>query len=98
MNIETTMTELMREAGKIMLSAHLEEDNSDGSVSEKTGSANFVTKFDVAVQEFLINGVKNAIPEAVFIAEEKENDPAVLMADACFVIDPIDGTKNFING
>ena len=98
MNIETTMTELMREAGNIMLSAHLEENNSDGAVSEKTGSANFVTKYDVAVQEFLINGVKNAIPGAVFIAEEKENDPAMLMGEACFVIDPIDGTKNFING
>ena len=98
MNIEATMTELMREAGNIMLSAHLEENNSDGAVSEKTGSANFVTKYDVAVQEFLINGVKNAIPGAVFIAEEKENDPAMLMGEACFVIDPIDGTKNFING
>ena len=49
MNIEATMTELMREAGNIMLSAHLEENNSDGAVSEKTGSANFVTKYELYV-------------------------------------------------
>ena len=97
MKLEKILTDIMRKAGDIMLSAHLEEDNSDGAVSEKTGSANFVTKYDVAVQDFLMSGIKNAIPGAVFIAEEKENDPAVLSGEACFVIDPIDGTKNFIN-
>jgi len=97
MRMEKILTELMRAAGRIMLSAHLEEDNSDGAVSEKTGSANFVTKYDVAVQEFLMEEIKKAIPNATFIAEEKENDPSVLSGEACFVIDPIDGTKNFIN-
>lgn len=97
--MEKILTELLRRAGRIMLSAHLEEDNSDGAVSEKTGSvgANFVTKYDVAVQEFLIKEIKGKFPNAVFIAEEKENDAVMLSGEACFVIDPIDGTKNFIN-
>lgn len=98
MEIENMFTQLLREAGRIMLSAHLAEDNSDGVVSEKSGSANFVTKYDVAVQEFLINGIRELIPGATFIAEEKENDPSSLSGEACFIIDPIDGTKNFING
>lgn len=76
-----------------MLSAHLDDD----AVSEKTGSANFVTKYDVAVQDFMMSEIKKNIPSAVFIAEEKENDPRVLSGEYCFVIDPIDGTKNFIN-
>ena len=99
MEREKMLIDILCRAGEIMLSAHLEEDNSDGAVSEKSGSAgaNFVTKYDLAVQEFLMGEIKKNIPEAVFIAEEKENDPEVLMADACFVIDPIDGTKNFIN-
>ena len=99
MEREKMLIDILCRAGEIMLSAHLEEDNSDGAVSEKSGSAgaNFVTKYDLAVQEFIIGEIKKNIPEAVFIAEEKENDPEVLMADACFVIDPIDGTKNFIN-
>lgn len=93
MNTEKMLTDIIRRAGEIMLSAHLEED----AVSEKWGSANFVTKYDLAVQEFLISEIKKAIPNATFIAEEKENDPEMLSGDACFVIDPIDGTKNFIN-
>ena len=95
---ERILTSLIREAGEIMLSASLEENNGDDSITEKSGTANFVTKYDVAVQTFLINGIKAAFPDAVFIAEEKENDPAMLQKDNCFVIDPIDGTKNFING
>ena len=91
--MEKLLTDIMRRAGEIMLSAHLEEN----AISEKSGSANFVTKYDVAVQNFMMGEIKKSIPEAVFIAEEKENDPAVLSSDHCFVIDPIDGTKNFIN-
>ena len=91
--MEKIITDVMRSAGKIVLSAHLDED----SVREKTGSANFVTEYDVAVQNFMMSEIKRNIPKAVFIAEEKENDPTVLSGEYCFVIDPIDGTKNFIN-
>lgn len=91
------ITELLRKAGKIMLSAHVGEDNSDGTVREKTGSADFVTRYDVSVQDFLMEEIKKSIPDAVFIAEEKENDGSALLSDTCFIIDPIDGTKNFIN-
>ncbi|MBR6773024.1 MAG: inositol monophosphatase [Clostridia bacterium] len=95
--MEKIITDIIKRAGKIMLSAHLEEDNSDGAVSEKWGSANFVTKYDVAVQDFIMSEIKKSYPRAVFIAEEKENDPRLLSGELCFVIDPIDGTKNFIN-
>lgn len=88
------LLDLMREAGKIMLSAH--DIDNDENVTAKPGSANFVTVFDVRVQDFLMNGIKKLVPDAVFIAEEKENDPAVLAAEHCFIIDPIDGTTNFI--
>ena len=91
--MEKIITDVMRSAGKIVLSAHLDED----SVREKTGSANFVTEYDVAVQNFMMSEIKRNIPKAVFIAEEKKNDPTVLSGEYCFVIDPIDGTKNFIN-
>ena len=93
MMMEKMLTDIMRRAGEIMLSAHLD----DGAVSAKTGSANFVTEYDLAVQDFIMSEIKKNIPHAVFIAEEKDNDSSMLMAEACFVIDPIDGTKNFIN-
>lgn len=96
MNYSDILIPLIRRAGEIMLSAH--DIEADGNVSDKMGdAANMVTVYDVAVQNFLITEITKAIPDAYFIAEEKENDPAVLMREHCFVIDPIDGTANFIH-
>ena len=89
------LPELLREAGKIMLSAHGVEEGEN--IVEKSGTANFVTGFDVRVQEFLKEKIKEILPDAVFIAEEQENDDSALDRDYCFIIDPIDGTTNFIH-
>ena len=85
---------IIREAGKIILSARGMYDES--KVNCKDGAANFVTEYDVQVQDFLIGAIKNAFVDAVFIAEEKENDPSLIYQEHCFIIDPIDGTTNFI--
>lgn len=92
-NISEIIIPLMRRAGKIMLEAH--DIESQNSLKEKGDAANLVTIYDVAVQNFLMTEITNAIPEAYFIAEEKENDPSVLNGKYCFIIDPIDGTANF---
>ena len=88
--------QLMRECGALMRSAHSVE-KADGEITEKPGSANFVTVYDVAVQNRLIEGLKALFPDAAFLAEEKENDAAFPARGLCFVIDPIDGTTNFIH-
>lgn len=96
--IETKpLHQLMREAGRIVRSAHKKCEDSDTGVEIKPGTANFVTAYDVAVQEFLMTEIQKLYPEAVFIAEEKENDSAMLKESLCFIIDPIDGTTNFIH-
>ena len=95
-NLSEILTPLLLRAGEIMLSAH--DIESDGDVKEKFGdAANMVTVYDVAVQNFLMEEITKAIPEAYFIAEEKENDASVLQREYCFIIDPIDGTANFIH-
>ena len=88
---------VINEAGEIILSAHKMESGDSDDISVKAGSANFVTVYDVNVQSFLISRITELIPDAVFIAEEKENDPSVLEQAHCFIIDPIDGTTNFIH-
>lgn len=95
-NLSEIIIPLMRRAGKIMLEA--ENIESQDSLSEKGDAANLVTVYDVAVQSFLLTEIKKAIPDATFIAEEKENDPSVLDGEHCFIIDPIDGTANFAHG
>ncbi|MBQ7455017.1 MAG: inositol monophosphatase [Clostridia bacterium] len=63
-------------------------------VHEKEGHYNYVTELDVAIQEFLRGGLSRLLPESVFFSEEQENAP---MTDAyTWVVDPLDGTYNFI--
>ena len=92
--IAAYLNDLLHQVGKIIVGAHKDAEN---HVESKSGSANFVTVYDVAVQEHLIRRLKAFLPDAVFVAEEKDNDAAALMAEHCFVIDPIDGTTNFIH-
>ena len=86
----------IRNAGAFMRTAH-DVEQETGSITEKTGDANFVTVYDVRVQEMLMKALQNILPHAQFFAEEKENDPAMLTTGDTFIIDPIDGTTNFIH-
>ena len=65
-------------------------------VEEKTNFADFVTDRDVAVQAFLTTELHKVLPQAGFCGEEDEAHTTD--AEYVFVIDPIDGTANFING
>ena len=90
------LCDIVRRAGEIILGAH-DLDN-DGAVSLKSGDpANLVTVYDTRTQAFIIDEILSLIPEAVFIAEEKDNDNSVLSSEYCFIIDPIDGTANFVH-
>ena len=97
--METTkafLIDVLRRAGQIMTSAHMKgEDGED--VTAKAGTANFVPIYDVAVQKFVLDEIHQRFPDAVFMSEEKENDTEVLQAPRCFILDPIDGTANFIH-
>lgn len=84
------ITDIVKEAGKIILSAH----NQESSITAKEGKKNFVTKYDVAVQDFLFKELQKAFPDAEFIGEESENNFSSI--GLRFIIDPIDGTTNFM--
>jgi len=85
------------EAAKLILEAGARVAHASASpVHEKGGHYNFVTEMDVATQEFLREGLMRLIPDACFFAEEQENN--VLTDAYTWVVDPIDGTTNFIRG
>lgn len=63
-------------------------------VHEKEGHYNYVTETDVAIQDYLRVELSRLMPESRFFAEEQEND--VLTDAYTWVVDPIDGTMNFI--
>ena len=84
---------VVRKAGEIVCAA---EDISE-KTSEKGGAADLVTAYDVAVEEFLRRELTALLPDALFYGEESEKcgDPNNGWA---FVVDPIDGTTNFVRG
>ena len=93
---QTKILNIIRDAGRMVLSAH-DVEAQDGNILVKPGTANFVTVFDLQVQETLIAGLRALFPSAYFFAEEKDNSAAEFRDTYCFLIDPIDGTTNFIH-
>ena len=60
------------------------------------GAADYVTKVDVAIQEYLRKELAARTPDVILLAEEQENnnlDPA----KSYWILDPIDGTTNLIH-
>lgn len=90
MSIVEKISEIVREAGAMML------DGGGFDVHIKSGYCDLVTDRDVKIQRFLIEKLSEALPGASFLAEEEGvgADPEGF----CFVIDPIDGTANFVAG
>lgn len=80
-----------KEAAALILQAH-------GVLAEtKTGHRDVVTEYDRRVQELLMDRLSAAVPGAVFFCEENEQQ-GDLKAEHVFIIDPIDGTMNFVRG
>ena len=85
------MEDIVRQAGELLLSAH----DIETSVKVKTLACDLVTMYDQAVQDFLCKELLAAYPDAGIYAEE-EDLCDIEGKDRYFIIDPIDGTANFV--
>ena len=83
--------EIVRNCGSDLLNA--QRDTAD--IFSKEGHANFVTTYDRAIQEKLRKELLKIVPDAIFIGEEEDIHPDIGKGYA-FLVDPIDGTTNFI--
>ena len=84
---------MVREAAAYVRERH---ENRTGLNVEKKGRQNFVTEVDKRAEEILVKGLSAIIPGAGFIAEEGTSDRQGPVYQ--WVIDPVDGTTNFIHG
>jgi myo-inositol-1(or 4)-monophosphatase len=73
-----------------------EHENRKGLAIEEKGRQNFVTEVDKRAEEILVEGLSALMPEAGFIAEEGTNKQRGKRHN--WIIDPVDGTTNFIHG
>ena len=83
-----------REAGNLMVQAHARPDRM--RITEK-GPNDFVTDVDRAVESCLIDALRKSYPQHSFLSEEaglQEGEDKLTQ----WIIDPIDGTRNFIMG
>ena len=84
--------QIVREASEIIKRA--------GDIAENTmakeGTANYVTKYDLEVQKFLMKRLSETFEGCHFIGEEAGCDENPVARGLTFIIDPIDGTTNFI--
>ena len=80
-----------REAGELILHAH------HIIAEQKTDIRNVVTEYDRRVQEHMMRTLSDALPDAHFFCEEMSH-PDSLGVEHVFIIDPIDGTMNFVHG
>jgi myo-inositol-1(or 4)-monophosphatase len=71
-------------------------ENRQGLTIEEKGRQNFVTEVDKEAERILVSGLSELLPEAGFIAEEGTNNSRGEQYN--WVIDPVDGTTNFIHG
>jgi len=70
-------------------------DRASLSVDAKSGPADLVTQYDRQVQERLRTGLLEIMPDAHFVGEEGSAQPFA-PAGKFFIVDPIDGTTNFV--
>ncbi|MDO5651115.1 MAG: inositol monophosphatase family protein [Moraxella sp.] len=92
------MARVAKKVGSEIFKAHENRHRIDLQVQSK-GLDGLVTKIDRYAEELTIEMLKESYPKYSFLGEEfglQEGKGAD--ADWCFVIDPLDGTHNFVHG
>ena len=75
----------------------------DKNVETKSSATDLVTETDKAMEKLLVGGPQGKFHDHKFIGEEdtaenKGNDVGEVTDNPTWIIDPIDGTTNFVHG
>lgn len=70
----------------------------DITVETKEGDTDYVTETDRAAQATVLEHVREAYPDDVVVGEEEGTRSRVPESGPAWVVDPIDGTNNFVRG
>jgi myo-inositol-1(or 4)-monophosphatase len=69
---------------------------SDLSVERKSGKTDVVTRADREAEQAVLAAIRAEFPDDPVVAEETSGDAAVPDSGPAWVVDPIDGTNNFV--
>ncbi|MUV89656.1 inositol monophosphatase [Halapricum sp. CBA1109] len=76
----------------------LEAFRTDLAVETKDGKTDVVTRADREAQRAVVERIREAFPEDIVVGEENDARSTVPQSGAAWVIDPIDGTNNYVRG
>lgn len=85
---------IAKEAGNLIMQGL--QSNTDASVHHK-GTVDLVTDTDKKVESFVISELTKSYPTSEFLAEESASSSYNLSDAPTWIIDPIDGTTNFVH-
>jgi myo-inositol-1(or 4)-monophosphatase len=91
---------IVREAGRIAMASWPGNPDAVGpalEVWDKHGGSP-VSAADLAVDSFLRRELGALLPAAGWLSEETADDPAQRQRDLIWLVDPIDGTRDYIHG
>ncbi len=87
------ITRTALDAGNILMQSFRNVQN----VKKKDG-AGYVTEADTKSEEFIINTIAKVYPDHSILAEESGINDPLLTGSYKWIIDPLDGTTNFVHG
>ena len=86
---------IMLEAGKKAREKIMEIYNNGFTVEIKSDNSP-VTQADKQADQIIRNTLKDHFPQYAILTEESNDDLSRLDNDYCFIVDPVDGTKDFV--
>lgn len=99
---QTTLVNLVRRAARAEILPRFRHVTRD-DVTTKSGPHDLVTEADHQAEAFLARGLQRMFPHALIVGEEAVADRPQLRddvseAEMAIIIDPVDGTWNFVHG
>jgi myo-inositol-1(or 4)-monophosphatase len=97
----TTLLDTARRAADAAAAIHEDHATSVGIVdAEEKGRADYVSATDLAAQEACVAIIREKHPDHAIVAEESHegNPDATPPVGPAWIIDPLDGTTNFLHG
>ncbi|MEI4621304.1 inositol monophosphatase family protein [Bacillus pfraonensis] len=91
--IDTNAKQWIREAGKRLM-ASLQKTL---TIETKSNAADLVTNMDRETEQFFIRKIKQTFPDHYILGEEGYGDEVASSDGVVWLIDPIDGTMNFVH-
>ncbi len=91
--VEELCCRLAVQAGEAIMEIYEDEEKTDISYKQDHSP---LTAADRASNAIIVEGLKAAFPDAAVLSEEEKDNRERLDNPWCFVVDPLDGTKEFI--